>query len=60
MILQDFHPAIKRYLILGDRLSGDYEEDQKLKERLVYVDPSKGLQVENCLETCRIMNGLGA
>ena len=52
-------PAIKRYAILEDLCKNDYDEDPELKKHLVFVDPSKGLQVENCIEACGIMNGLG-
>ena len=50
------HPHIKRYVILDDCFSHNYERDEEIKKHLVFVDALKGLQKENLLAACDIMN----
>ena len=52
----EMHPEIKRYVILDNYYGDSYESDKKLKKHLVQVDSSKGLQMENLLRVCEIMN----
>ncbi len=50
------HPYIKRYVILDDCFSDNYESDEEIKKHLVFIDALKGLQKENLLAACEIMN----
>ena len=50
------HPEIKRYVILDDCCSDNYESDKEIQKHLVFVDALKGLQKENLLAACAIMN----
>ena len=50
------HPKVKRYVILSDCARKQYESDKKLRKHLVFVDVLKGLQMENLLAVCEIMN----
>lgn len=50
------HPHIKRYVILDDCFSDNYDSDEEIKKHLVFVDALKGLQKENLLAACEIMN----
>jgi len=50
------HPEIKRYVILDDCFGDNYESDKEIKKHLVFVDALKGLQKENLLEACAVMN----
>ena len=50
------HPQIRRYVILADCDKEQYETDEKLQKHLVAVDVIKGLQTENLMEACAIMN----
>lgn len=50
------HPCIKRYVILDDCFGDRYESDKELQEHLVFIDALKGLQKDNCLSACAIMN----
>ncbi len=50
------HPQIKRYVILDDCFNERYESDKELQKHLVFVDALEGLQVENCIAACEIMN----
>lgn len=50
------HPQIKRYVILADCLKEEYEKDKEAKKHFVYVDALKGLQLENLLAVCEVMN----
>ena len=50
------HPNIERYVILDDCFQDDYLSDQKLRERLVFVDALKGLQKEDTIKACEILN----
>lgn len=47
---------IKRYVILDNCKIDNYESDKELQKHLVFVDPLKGIQLENCLAACGIMN----
>lgn len=50
------HPRIKRYVILADCYSDCNENDEEIKKHLVFMDALKGLQKENLLAACEIMN----
>lgn len=50
------HPWIKRYVILDDCFSDRYESDKEIQKHLVFIDALKGLQKEDCLAACEIMN----
>ena len=50
------HPWIKRYAILDDCFGDTYESDKELQKHLVFVDALKGLQKDNLIATCAIMN----
>jgi len=50
------HPQIKRYVILADCLKEEYEKAEETKKHLVFVDALKGLQKENLLAACAVMN----
>lgn len=50
------HPEIKKYAILDDCFSDDYSSDEEIKRHLVFVDALKGMQVEDCMQVCRLMN----
>lgn len=50
------HSYIKRYVILDDCFSDRYESDKEIQNHLVFIDALKGLQVENCIMACEIMN----
>lgn len=50
------HPWIKRYVILDDCFGDQYESDKEIQKHLVFIDALKGLQKENCLSACAIMN----
>lgn len=50
------HPYIKRYVILDDCFSDRYESDTEVQKHLVFVDALKGLQREDCVAACKIMN----
>ncbi len=50
------NPHIKRYVILDDCFSDNYESDKEIKKHLVFIDALKGLQKENLLAACEIMN----
>ncbi|MBQ8325880.1 MAG: DUF402 domain-containing protein [Lachnospiraceae bacterium] len=50
------HPEIKKYAILDDCFSDDYSSDTEIKRHLVFVDALKGLQDENCIQVCGLMN----
>ncbi len=50
------HPEIKNYAILDDCFGGDYSSDEEIKRHLVFVDALKGLQLEDCVQVCRLMN----
>lgn len=52
----ELHPEIKRYVILDDCFSDNYEGDKKIQKHLVVVDALKGLQKENLLAACAVMN----
>mgnify|MGYP003289808885 CR=1 FL=1 len=47
---------IKRYVILDDCYSDRYESDEEIHKHLVFVDALKGLQLEDCIKACAIMN----
>lgn len=51
------HPAIQNYVILDDCYGDDYSSDPGMKQHLVFVDALKGLQDQDCLKACAIMNG---
>ena len=50
------HPEIKRYVILDDCFGDNYDSDKEVKKHLVFVDALKGLQKENLLAACAVMN----
>lgn len=50
------HPEIKRYVILDDCFQDDYSCDAELRKHLVFVDALKGLQKEDIIKACRILN----
>ena len=50
------HPQIKRYAILADTHKEQYENPEEIRNRLVFVDAGKGLQMENLMAVCEIMN----
>ncbi len=50
------NPSIKRYVILDDCYSDRYESDKEIHKHLVFVDALKGLQLEDCIKACTIMN----
>ncbi|MBQ8194672.1 MAG: DUF402 domain-containing protein [Oscillospiraceae bacterium] len=50
------HPDIKRYVILDDCFSDRYESDKEIHSHLVFVDALKGLQTEDCIKACSVMN----
>lgn len=50
------HPWIKRYVILDDCYGDTYESDKEIQKHLVFIDALKGLQKENLLAACAIMN----
>ncbi len=51
----EMHPKVKRYVILSD-FGTVYEKNAELGKHLVCVDASKGLQMENLMKVCEIMN----
>ncbi|HKM34236.1 MAG TPA: HAD domain-containing protein [Lachnospiraceae bacterium] len=57
-IYLDKHPEIKRYVILDDCFGDNYESDADVLKHLVYIDAMKGLQQENLISACTIMNML--
>lgn len=50
------HPQIKRYAILADTHKEQYENSEEIRKHLVFVDAGKGLQMENLMAVCEIMN----
>lgn len=50
------HPWIKRYVILDDCFNDTYESNKEIQKHLVFIDALKGLQKENLLSACMIMN----
>lgn len=52
------HPSIRRYVIFDDCYADDYSSDKYIQEHLIYVDALKGLQLENVLAACRVMNNI--
>ncbi len=50
------NPCIKRYVILDDCFSDRYESDKEIQKHLVFIDALKGLQKENLISACRVMN----
>ena len=52
----DEHPRIKRYVILDDCYRDRYESDREIQKHLVFVDAMKGLQMENLIAACKVMN----
>jgi len=50
------HPKIKRYAVLSDDHEEQYEKDIEIRKHLVFVDTVKGLQMENLMAVCEIMN----
>lgn len=50
------HPEIKRYVILADCFKEQYEADEEIRKHLVFTDAQKGLQKEELLAVCEIMN----
>ena len=54
----DEHPNIKRYVILDDCFGDNYESDKEMLKHLVFVDALKGLQKNDLISACKIMNML--
>lgn len=52
------HPEIKSYVILDDCYGDDYSSDEMIRKHLVFVDALKGLQDNNLMEACKIMNAI--
>ena len=52
----EMHPEIRRYVILTDCDKEQYEADKETRKHLVFVDAQTGLQMENLLAVCEIMN----
>ena len=50
------HPNIKRYVILDDCFSDNYDSDKEVQKHLVFVDAMKGLQMQDLMAACEIMN----
>lgn len=50
------HPNIERYVILDDCFQDDYSGDITLRDRLVFVDALKGLQKQDVMKACEILN----
>lgn len=50
------HPEIEKYAILDNCCSEDYSLDKEIKRHLVVIDEPKGLQDENCIQVCKLMN----
>lgn len=50
------HSEVKRYAILADNHKEQYERSEELQKHLVFVDAGKGLQMENLMAVCEIMN----
>ena len=50
------NPQIKRYAILADAHKEQYENPEEIRKHLVFVDAGKGLQMENLMAVCEIMN----
>lgn len=50
------HPNIERYVILDDCFQDDYSCDLKLREHLVFVDALRGLQKQDVIKACEILN----
>ncbi len=50
------HPEIERYVILDDCFQDDYSGDARLRKHLVFVDALKGLQKEDVIKACGILN----
>ena len=53
------HPEIKRYVILDDCFRENYESYKEIRKHVVVLDMEKGLQKENLMEACAIMNMQG-
>ncbi len=52
----NMHANITRYVILDDCFQDDYSCDLKLREHLVFVDALKGLQKQDIIKACDILN----
>jgi len=52
------HPEIKSYVILDDCYGDDYASEEMIRKHLVFVDALKGLQDNNLMEACKIMNAI--
>ena len=52
----NIHPNIERYVILDDCFQDDYSCDIKLRERLVFVDALNGLQKQDIIKACEVLN----
>lgn len=50
------HPDVKRYVILDDCFQDDYSCDVTLREHLVFVDALKGLQKQDVIKACEVLN----
>lgn len=54
----ELHPSIKRYVIFDDCYGDDYSSDKSVQSHLIFVDALQGLQIENVLTACNIMNNV--
>lgn len=52
----ELHPSVRRYVILDDCYGDDYSSDKSVHDHPVFVDALKGLQVQDVLKACGIMN----
>ncbi len=50
------HQEIRNYAVLDACVADDYSSDSEVKKHLVLVDAQKGLQSEDAVKTCEIMN----
>ena len=50
------YPNIERYVILDNCFQDNFSGDKKLQEHLVFVDALKGLQKQDIIKACEILN----
>lgn len=50
------HPNMERYVILDSCYQDDYSRDLNLREHLVLIDALKGLQKQDMIKACEILN----
>lgn len=54
----NIHPDIERYVFIGNCTGEEYSCDPLLRERSVFADGSKGLQKQDIIKACEILNRL--